>query len=231
LARNAGDLSTACAQLKSATEAEALAVVCDVTQPDAADIIQAELQRAGLYLDVLINNAGAGISGPFLTYPPESVSKLIAVNIESVMRLTRAALPAMIKRQRGGILNVASLGGYVPGPNQAAYYASKAYVLSLTEALMHEVAGQGVRVMAIAPGPVETTFHKDMGADASAYRLLLPSLTPERVARSAYLGFIMGRRVVVPGIVNNALFVALRLFPHVFTVPIVAWLLKRIPKP
>jgi short-subunit dehydrogenase len=85
--------------------------------------------------------------------------------------------------------------------------------------------------MAIAPGPVETTFHKDMGADASAYRLLLPSLTPERVARSAYLGFIMGRRVVVPGIVNNALFVALRLFPHVFTVPIVAWLLKRIPKP
>ena len=152
------------------------------------------------------------------------------MNVETLTRLTRAALPDMIARQRGGILNMSSLGAYVPGPNQAAYYATKAYVLSLTEALASEASGQGVRIAAVLPGPVDTTFHKDMGAEASFYRLLLPSLTPERVARSAYFGFMLGRRVIVPGIFNNAMFVALRLLPHVLTVPIVSWLLRRNPK-
>ena len=118
-------------------------------------------------------------------------------------RLTRTALPDMIARQRGGILNVASLGAYVPGPNQAAYYASKSYVVSLTEAIASEASGQGVRVSALAPGPVDTRFHHDMGADRSLYRLVLPSMTPDRVARSAYRGFMFGQRVIVPGIFNT----------------------------
>ena len=137
---------------------------------------------------MLVNNAGTGLAGPFLTDAPDDLSHLNAVNIDGLTRLTRAALPDMIARQRGGILNMASLGAYVPGPNQAAYYASKSYVLSLTEALASEVSGQGVRVAAMAPGPVNTTFHRDMGAEASFYRLLLPSLTagtrgPKRLSR------------------------------------------------
>lgn len=227
VARNTQDLSKALAQLKSDTGVEATAIVCDVARADAAEIIASGLRQAGLYLDVLVNNAGTGLAGPFLTHAPDDLAHLIAVNIDGLTRLTRAALPDMIARQRGGILNMASLGAYVPGPNQAAYYASKSYVLSLTEALASEVSGQGVRVAAVAPGPVNTTFHRDMGAEASLYRLLLPSLTPERVARSAYLGFIMGRRVIVPGILNNVMFVALRLLPHFLTVPIVSWLLRR----
>src|SRR5690606_15946437 len=112
--------------------------------PDAADVITSKLHQAGYYLDVLVNNAGIGLAGPFLSHPPDAISRLLALNIESLTRLMRAALPDMISRQQGGILNVASLGGYVPGPNQAVYYASKAYVLSLTEAVANEVAGQGV---------------------------------------------------------------------------------------
>lgn len=230
VARNAQGLSEAIARLKTETSIEATAIVCDVTQANAAEIIASGLRQAGLYLDVLVNNAGTGLAGPFLTHTPDNLSHLIAVNIDGLTRLTRAALPDMIARQRGGILNISSLGAYVPGPNQAAYYASKAYVLSLTEALASEASGQGVRVAAVVPGPVNTTFHRDMGAEASFYRLLLPSLTPERVARSAYLGFLMGRRVIVPGIFNNAMFVALRFLPHVLTVPIVSWLLRRDPK-
>jgi short-subunit dehydrogenase len=227
VARDATRLTEATAALLIATGAEPTPIVCDVTRHDALDIIAARLRRAGLYLDVLVNNAGIGLAGPFLTHTPDDLSHIIALNIETVTRLTRAALPDMVARQRGGILNMASLGGHVPGPNQAAYYASKAYVLSLTEAIANEVAWQGVRVAAVLPGPVETKFHADMGAETSLYRVLLPSLTPEATARSAYRGFMLGRRVIVPGLLNNGMYLALKLLPHCLTVPVVSWLLRR----
>ena len=99
---------------------------------------------------------------------------LVDLNVRALTRLTRHFLPGMRQRGRGGILNVASLGGYAPGPNQAAYYASKAYVLSLTEAIAAETAGEGVRVCALAPGPVDTAFHARMGAENAFYRYLVP---------------------------------------------------------
>jgi short-subunit dehydrogenase len=227
VARDATRLTEAAAALLIATGVEPPQIVCDVTRHDAFEIITSKLRQAGFYLDVLVNNAGAGLAGPFLTHAPDDISRLISLNIETVTRLTRAALPNMLARQRGGILNVSSLGGHVPGPNQAVYYASKAYVLSLTEAVAKEVAWQGVRVAAVLPGPVETNFHKDMGAEASLYRILLPSLTPEATARSAYRGFMLGRRVIVPGLLNNVLFLTLKLLPHALTVPIVSLLLRR----
>ena len=106
----------------------------------------------------------------------------------------------MKARGAGGILNVASLGGYAPGPYQAAYYASKAYVLSLTEALAAEAAGSGVRICVVAPGPVETRFHAKMGGEGAFYRSFIRAQTPKAVAASAYRGFMLGRRVVVPGL-------------------------------
>ena len=138
---------------------------------NAIDVITAGLNRAGLYLDVLVNNAGTGLAGPFLSHSPVELSRLITLNIETVTRLTRAVLPDMLARQRGGILNIASLGADVPGPNQAAYYASKSYVVSLSEAIASEVSGQGVRISALLPGPVETEFHEDMGARGVALSL------------------------------------------------------------
>jgi short-subunit dehydrogenase len=227
VARNAQELDDAAIRLNGAKGAGAIAIVCDITQPQAAEIIASELARAGLYLDLLINNAATGLAGPLLKHTPDELSNLITLNVDSLTRLTRAALPAMIARQQGGVLNVASLGACVPGPYQAAYYASKAYVLSLTEALAAEVAGQGVRVSALLPGPVDTRFHKDMGAEGTLYRLLLPSMTPERVARGAYLGFRLRQQVIVPGLVNKVLYLALRFLPRFVTVPFVALLLKR----
>ena len=132
----------------------------------------------------------------------------------------------MLERRRGGILNVASLGAYVPGPHQAAYYASKAYVLSLTEAIATETAGRGVKISVLVPGPVETVFHANMGAEASRYRALLPALTAERVADAGYRGFTFGQRVVAPGLLTRPSLIALKLLPHPISVPLVAWLLK-----
>lgn len=227
VARNALTLAEAVTGLKTATGVEPLAILCDVTEPNATEIIAAALADANLYLDVLVNNAGTGLAGPFLEQTPQDVSRLLALNVESLTRLTRAALPDMIARRQGGILNIASLGAYVPGPNQAAYYASKAYVLFLTEAIASEVSGQGVRVSALAPGPVDTGFHRDMGAERSLYRMIIPSMTADRVARSAYRGFMFGRRVIAPGLFNSAFVVALKVLPHIITVPMMRGLLKR----
>jgi uncharacterized protein len=124
-------------------------------------------------------------------------------------------------------LNVASLGGYVPGPNQAAYYASKSYILSLTEAVGSETRGQGIRITALAPGPLNTRFHGLMGAEDARYRRLLPALSAERAAHIAYRGFTLGRRVIVPGMFNWLLFAGVRALPHAITVPVTGWLLAR----
>lgn len=227
VARNGPRLEEAVKELKAATGIEPTSILCDVSETNAADIIATGLSRAGLYLDVLVNNAGTGLAGPFLTQSPVEISRLIALNVESVTRLTHAALPDMIARRRGGILNVASLGAYVPGPNQAVYYASKSYVVSLTEAIASEVSGQGVRVSTLVPGPVDTAFHGKMGAERSLYRFILPSMTPDRVARSAYRGFMFGQRVIVPGLFNAVSVVALKILPHIITVPIMYGFLKR----
>ena len=133
----------------------------------------------------------------------------------------------MRARGRGGILNLASLGGYAPGPYQAAYYASKAYVISLSEALAAETAGDGVRVCVLAPGPVATPFHRaHAAARAASISGCCRSPTPDSVARAGYLAFALGWRVVVPGVVAPILALAMRLTPHRILIPIVGWLLK-----
>jgi uncharacterized protein len=129
-------------------------------------------------------------------------------------------------RGRGGILNLASIGAYTPGRNQAAYYASKAYVLSLTEAIAAETAGEGVRVCALAPGPVNTAFHARMGAEDAFYRTFVLPASARFVANAGYLGFMLGLRVTIPGLINPFLAVAMRIMPHRILVPIVGWLLK-----
>ncbi len=227
VARSAKGLEKAAADLKASTGFDVTTIVCDISERNALDVMTATLNRSGLYLDILVNNAGIGLAGPFESHAEEDLSRLIALNIESVTRLTRGALPPMLARRRGGILNVASLGAIVPGPNQAAYYASKAYVVSLTEAIASETSGRSVRVSALLPGPVNTSFHEDMGAETSLYRFILPSMSADSVAASAYRGFMFGNRVIVPGISNLFFYVALRFLPHTLTVPMVYWLLRR----
>ena len=133
----------------------------------------------------------------------------------------------MLARGHGGIINLASLGGLIPGPNQAVYYASKAYVVSLTRALAAENAGRGVRMLAVAPGPVDTGFHQAMGTELSFYRQLLIALSARQVAFESYLAFKLGWHLYVPGVTGKLLQVAVWIIPHALLLPLIGWLLRR----
>lgn len=198
----------------------------DLTQPDAPVAIETKLDTIGGYVDILVNNAGVGACGSFAEAEADDIDAIIHLNIRSATRLMRHFLPGMRARRSGGILNIASLGGYTPGPYQAAYYASKAYVISLSEAVASEVAADNVRVTVAAPGAVATGFHAKMGAETSWYRWLLPTATPRYVAWWAHRGFQLGLRVVVPGIFNNIAMCFLRLTPHRILVALIGALLN-----
>ena len=226
VARRPEPLKEAADRIRADFKVEAIAVPADVTSPDAPATIDAALAAHGGYADVLVNSAGMGLAGPFLDQEPERILQLVDLNVRALTRLTRHYLPGMRIRGRGGILNLGSVGGYGPGPYQAVYYASKAYVASFSEAIAAETAGEGVRVMVLAPGPVNTAFHARMGAESALYRYLVVPSSPESVARGGYLGFALGLRVVVPGILNPFLALALRFLPHRIVIPIIGWLLK-----
>lgn len=229
VARNRERLAAAVFGLEPLTRANQYvrALPLDVTDADAAAQITGMLADHGLHLDVLINNAGIGLGGPFARQAPTDIERLVALNIAALTRLTHAAIATMLPAGRGHIINMASLGGYAPGPNQAAYYASKAYVISLSEALSSELAGSGVKVTVVAPGPVDTGFHAGMQADRAYYRRLLPASTADDVAAATYRGYRLGLRVVVPGIFNRGLLPAMRLLPHTLLVPLTGWLLAQ----
>lgn len=229
VARDCSQLDATASELERGGGAPVARIVLDLTGGDAPARLQSELARQNLYADVLVNNAAAGLSGAFAAQPVDGIAALLTLNITRTSELIRLFLPSMLQRRCGGILNVASLGAYVPGPNQALYYASKAYMLSLTEAIAAESSGLGVRVSALAPGPVATGFHAKMQAERAPYRFLLPARSAQSVARAAYRGFMTGQRVIVPGLEMRAALIALKLLPHAVSVPLMRVLLKNSP--
>ncbi|MDO9383031.1 MAG: SDR family NAD(P)-dependent oxidoreductase [Hyphomicrobiaceae bacterium] len=232
LARSFEGLEAAASELaaefpKSRVIAEGL----DVSQADAPAKLDALLARHGLYLDVLVNNAAIGLGGEFAEVDQARLDELVATNVAALTRLTRHYLPPMLLRARGGVMNLASLASFVPGPWQAPYFASKAYVLSLTAAIGRECSGRGVRVCAIAPGPFETRIHRKMRTSNTYYRLLLPSTSADRMARLAWRSYRLGRRVVVPGIINGAFAWSARAMPYEILLPLVSWLMRPRARP
>lgn len=226
VARRSGPLEEAARRIRADFRGEVSILPQNVTDPGAIGAIESTLATLNAYVDVLINSAGMGLAGRFHDEPEEKLQRLLDLNIAALTRLTRHFIAGMRVRGRGGILNLASLGSYVPGPNQAAYYASKAYVMSLTEAIAAEVSGEGVRVCALAPGPVRTAFHRRMGSEHAGYRYLVPPASPDAVARAGYLGFVLGLRVMVPGLLTPFMALALRILPHRIMIPIIGWLLQ-----
>lgn len=226
VARNADPLQEAAAAIEADFGVAVIAMALDVTDPTAPRQIDDELAARGYYVDTLVNSAGMGLAGRFETHDESDVMRLVDLNVMALTRLMRHALPQMLARGRGGVLNVASLGGLAPGPQQAAYYASKAYVISLSEAVASETAGEGVRMSALAPGPVNTTFHERMGAEQAFYRYLIFPLSPERTANAGYRGYVLGHRLIVPGLLNKLLAVCLRILPHRLLSSLVGWLLR-----
>ncbi len=227
LARTQSMLERAEAELHAETpSAIIVGEAIDVGESDAPERIDALLRSHGLYLDVLVNNAGIGVGGAFSNLDAEKLDELVATNVAAVTRLTRHYLPAMRARARGGIMNLASLAAFAPGPWQAPYFASKAYVLSLTAAIAGECSGEGVRVCALACGPIETGIHRKMNAVNTFYRMLLPSYSPDHMAALAWRSYRLGRRVVVPGVVNSALAWSMRALPFELLLPMVNWMMK-----
>jgi hypothetical protein len=184
-------------------EAEVAVVVADLTDP--ADLKRLEPKvSAERRLDLLVNNAGFGTTGAFARLDPDREEEEIRLNVVALVRLTRAALPNMLARSQGAIINVSSMAAFQPGPYNATYSATKAFVNAFTEALHEELDGTGVRVQALCPGLTRTGFQKRAGIDTSRF----PSfvwMTPEAVVEASLAALERGGVICVPGLANRAL--------------------------
>jgi short-subunit dehydrogenase len=190
------------------------AIAADLASPDAPKAIVAELGERATRLDVLVNNAGVGTYGLFADTPIERQLEMIRINVAAPTHLTGLVLPSMLERGSGRILNVASTAAFQPGPLMAVYYATKAYVLSFSEALANETAGTGVTVSALCPGPTSTEFQARAGF--GRVPLFRGPLVKDAaaVARAGYEGMMRGKRIVIPGVANRVLVHAERLTPR-----------------
>jgi uncharacterized protein len=184
----------------------------DVGRVDAARDIDAALDRLGLEPEIIVNNAGFGLFGTAAELDRAQQLAMIDVNVRALTALSLAFIDSL-ERRKGGILNVASIAGFLPGPGMAVYYATKAYVISFSEALHQELKPRGVRVTVLCPGPVPTEFQARSGMPADAFPRLL-TRSPERVARDGYCALKQGRRIVVPGFANKIVTVLTRIAPH-----------------
>jgi uncharacterized protein len=214
------------ARLVEAAGGKAFTLATDLFLSEGVTAIDAALASRHAYCDVLVNNAAMGLAGPFVGHKGSQVVQLVDLNMRALTELMHRHLPGMLARGRGGIVNIASLGGYLPGPHQAAYYASKAYVISLTEAVATECRGMGVRICVVAPGPVDTPFHTAIGSRSAYYARVAGWTSADYVALRAFQGLRRGQTVIVPGLVFLGLSLVARVLPHPFLVPITAWLLK-----
>jgi len=189
-------------------------VVADLADPKAPRAIFDEVTAAGVDIDILVNNAGYGMYGFFHESERDAVMDLIEVNVNALVLLTRLFLDGMVARRRGRILNVASTAAFQPGPLQPVYYASKAFVLSFTEAIANELKGTGVTATALCPGPVPTGFQERARMGSPSGLRLMMRTTPEGVVRAAFDGMIRGKTVVIPGVLNRIHVFLLRFFPR-----------------
>ena len=179
----------------------------DLIAPGAVAALMARLNGRGVEIDVLVNNAGFGDALPFVEGEPGKLTDIITLNMTVLTQLMRAVLPEMKARRAGRILNVASTAAFQPGPGMAVYCATKAYVLSLSEAVDFELRGSGVRVQAICPGPTHTGFAKAAKAENNAlfkggFNLVMQ---PAQVAEIGYRGFKRGKRVAITGVINTVM--------------------------
>lgn len=182
-----------------------------------------QLRSAGLAIDLLINNAGFGSHGAFVESDFARQAEMVDVNIRALMELCHRLLPTMLARKSGRILNVASLAGFVPGPYMATYYASKAFVLSFTEALAGELRGRGVTVTASCPGPVATEFSAVAKSDRTNLFRGRPA-DAQAVARHAYQAMLAGRVVAIPGFMNKLTALSIQLGPRAVVRRMAGWM-------
>jgi uncharacterized protein len=209
--------------------AEALA--CDLSKPAPRGRLPGRIAELGLEVEILVNNAGFATNGPFDESDAERELEQVRVLVEAPVALTSAFVQAMAERRRGAILNVASTAAMQPLPYAAGYSAAKGYVLTFSEAIHQEVAGQGVTVTALCPGPVETEFWDVAGwevAGGRSFEKAFPGkVSASGVARAGVDGLEAGRRVVVPGLPMRAAMLAARYVPHAVKLPVVERVMRK----
>lgn len=226
VARRADRLTSLADEIVAGGGAVPIVIPCDLEQPDAGDQIAAALAAEGVEVEYVVNNAGFGMFGRAVVRDRAEQLGMIAVNIRALTELSLRFSDALILH-RGGILNVASIAGFLPGPGMAVYYASKAYVLSFTEALRAELAPHGVRVTALCPGPVPSEFQARAGFLPGLDSAIL-NVSPADVAQAGYRGLMANQRAVIPGLGVKIVPFLLRLFPRGFILAAVGRLqLKR----
>ena len=213
VARGTEAMEQLAAGLRQKYSIQVFVITADLAKPGSAQRIFDELARAGVTVDVLVNNAGFGLHGSFAELPLKRQLEIIQVNIAALVELTGLFLPGMIQRQRGGILNVGSVAGFVPGPNMAVYYASKAFVQSFSEAIFEELRGSGVSVTNLCPGPTETNFSNT----ARSHRVRnhqAAKMSAAAVASQGHRAYRQRRHMPVPGVVNFLISQLPRLLPR-----------------
>jgi uncharacterized protein len=197
-------------------------IAVDLARPGAVALIVAELGLRDIEPANVVNNAGFGLAGPSASLSRDEQLAMVDLNVRALTELSLAFTDSLL-RHRGGILNVASIAGFLPGPGMAVYYASKAYVVSFSEALHAELSPRGVRVTALCPGPVATGFQERAGIRAGGIgEGSLLALPARRVAEIGYAGFMRGRRVVIAGFGNRLVMFFARFLPHALLLPMIA---------
>jgi len=204
-ARSADALDDVASRLCAEYRIKATAIPADLGVPGGGEKLAAEIAARGLEVDALVNNAGYGIAGAFLGSDLTAQLGMIDLNDRALVELTHIYWPRMLSRRRGGVLNVASTASFQPGPLMAIYYASKAFVLSFSEALWKEAEGSGVRVSCLCPGPTTSNFRARAGTGKTRLSQASTPMTSAEVAALGYQAWKNNRRVIVTGARNAIL--------------------------
>jgi short-subunit dehydrogenase len=220
VARNRDTLEAAAGQLEGKFDVKTHVFAADLTRTEAPEAIFNFLQNENIPIEVLVNNAGFGLGGEFADTKLQRELEMIQVNIAALTHLTKLFLPPMIKRGSGRILNVASTAAFQPGPLMAVYYATKAYVLSFSEALAEELRNSGVTVTALCPGPTQTGFADVAEMGDSRLFNTFGIADAADVAQYGFDAMMHGKRLAIPGVKNKVIAQANRFAPRAFTAKI-----------
>ncbi len=214
VARSVEKLEELAETIRECNKSEVITIDVDLADETGVNTLISEIIKRDIQIDTLINNAGFGDFGDFAHADLAKNMEMIRLNISALTQLSHFALQGMIKARNGKIMNVASTAAFMPGPGMAVYYASKAYVLSFSEALTRELKGSGVTVTTLCPGPTDTGFASIAGLGKSLMHRILPPATSMEVAMAGYNAMMKGKAIEIPGITNKLSAISPRFIPR-----------------
>ena len=229
VARSEDKLKELAARLENEHRVKTLVIARDLSRPSAVAEIYEEVTAASMPVDALVNNAGFPVFGLFVETDPQAELEMLQVNVVALTAFTKLFLGGMVERRAGRILNLASTAAFLPGPLMAVYYASKAYVLSFSQALANELRGTGVTVTALCPGPTRTGFQK-RGVMEDSGLVQGQIADAASVALAGYRGLMAGKTIVIPGFSNKLIPWVARLSPRGMVTRVVRRTQDRVPQ-